>query len=49
MVLSPLEAIISPQYNKVYKYNLEDGLSIDSIDNKKLRSKRKLVLDALVS
>ncbi|MDG1982011.1 MAG: primosomal protein N', partial [Alphaproteobacteria bacterium] len=49
MVLSPLEAIISPQYNKVYKYNLEDGLSIDSIDNKKLRSKRKLVLDALVN
>ena len=49
MVLSPLEAIISPQYNKVYKYNLEDGLSIDSIDNTKLRSKRKLVLDALVN
>ena len=49
MVLSPLEAIISPQYKKVYKYNLEDGLSIDSIDNKKLRSKRKLVLDALVN
>ena len=49
MVLSPLEAIISPQYNKIYKYNLEDGLSIDSIDNKKLRSKRKLVLDALVN
>ena len=49
MVLSPLEAIISPQYNKVYKYNLEDGLSIDSIDNKKLRSKRKFVLDALVN
>ena len=49
MVLSPLEAIISPQYNKVYKYNLEDGLSIDSIDNKKLRSKRKLVLDVLVN
>ena len=49
MVLSPLEAIISPQYNKIYKYNLEDSLSIDSIDNKKLRSKRKLVLDALVN
>ena len=47
MVLTPLEAIISPRYHKIYKNNLEDSLSIESIDNKKIRSKRKLVLDNL--
>ena len=47
MVLTPLEAITSPKYKKIYKYNLEDVLSIDKIDNKKIRSKRKLVLDVL--
>ena len=47
MVLTPLEAITSPRYYKIYKYNLEDRLSIESIDNKKVRSKRKLVLDNL--
>ena len=27
--------------NKVYKYNLEDGLSFDSIDNKQIKVKEK--------
>ena len=47
MVLTPLDAITSPKYKKIYKYNLEDDLLIDSIDNNKIRSKRKLVLDSL--
>ena len=47
MVLTPLEAITSLKYNKIYKYNFEEGISIETIDNKKIRSKRKLVLDNL--
>ena len=47
MVLTPLEAVTSLKYQKIYKYNLEEGLSIESIDKKQIRSKRKLVLDNL--
>ena len=47
MVLSPLDAIISPKFNKIYKNNFLDTLDIESIDNKTIRSKRKLVLDIL--
>ncbi|MDC0093418.1 primosomal protein N' [Alphaproteobacteria bacterium] len=48
MVLTPLEAVTSLRYHKIYKYNLEEGILIESIDNRKIRSKRKLVLDNLI-
>ena len=47
MVLSPLEAITSPILNKIYKINLSDYPNGNSIDHKKITSKRKVILDYL--
>ena len=49
MVLSPLDAITSPKFKIIYKNNLLNSLDIETIDNKKIRSKRKLVLDILLN
>ena len=48
MVLSPVEAIISPEYKKVYKSKFKDSEEIKAISTYKITSKRKLVFDFLL-
>ena len=47
MVLSPVEAITSTEYKKVYKSKFLDNDEIEEINKHKITSKRKLILDFL--
>ena len=47
MVLSPVEAITSTEYKKVYKSKFQDSDEIEEINKYKITSKRKLILDFL--
>ena len=47
MVLSPVEAITSTEYKKVYKSKFKDSDEIEEINKYKITSKRKLILDFL--
>ncbi|MDC3088513.1 primosomal protein N' [Alphaproteobacteria bacterium] len=47
MVLSPVEAITSKEYKKVYKSRFQDSKEIEEINKYKITSKRKLILDFL--
>ena len=47
MVLSPVEAITSSEYRKVYKSKFQDSDEIEEINKYKITSKRKLILDFL--
>ena len=47
MVLSPVEAITSTEYKKVYKSKFLDSDEIEEINKHKITSKRKLILDFL--
>ena len=47
MVLSPVEAITSTEYKKVYKSKFQDSDEIEEINKHKITSKRKLILDFL--
>ena len=47
MVLSPVEAITSTEYKKVYKSKFQDNDEIEEINKHKITSKRKLILDFL--
>ena len=47
MVLSPVEAITSTEYKKVYKSKFQDSEEIEEINKSKITSKRKLILDFL--
>ena len=47
MVLSPVEAITSSEYRKVYKSKFQDSDEIEEINKHKITSKRKLILDFL--
>ena len=47
MVLSPVEAITSTEYKKVYKSKFQDSNEIEEINKHKITSKRKLILDFL--
>ena len=47
MVLSPVEAITSTDYKKVYKSKFQDSDEIEEINKYKITSKRKLILDFL--
>ena len=49
MILSPLEAITSPDYEKVYKSNFPNENEINKIEDIKITYKRKLVLDLLLN
>ena len=49
MILSPLEAITSPDYEKVYKSNFPNENEINDIEEIKITYKRKLVLDFLLN
>ena len=49
MTLSPLEAITSPDYEKVYKSNFPNENEINGIEEIKITYKRKLVLDFLLN
>ena len=49
MILSPLEAITSPDYEKVYKSNFPNENEINEIEETKITHKRKLVLDFLLN
>merc|ERR1711907_146000 len=49
MILSPLEAITSPDYEKVYKSNFLNQNEINEIKEIKITNKRKLVLDFLLN
>ena len=48
MVLSPVEAITSPEYKKVYKSKFKDIEQIEAINTYKITSNRKIVLDFLL-
>ena len=48
MVLSPVEAITSPEYKKVYKSKFRDIEQIEAINTYKITSNRKIVLDFLL-
>ena len=47
MVLSPVEAITSTEYKKLYKSKFQDSDEIEEINKYKITSKRKLILDFL--
>merc|ERR1711991_301139 len=47
MILSPIEAITSPDYEKVYKSNFLIEDEINAIKEIKITNKRKLVLNFL--
>ena len=47
MVLSPVEAITSTEYKKVYKSKFQDSDEIEEINKYKITSKRELILDFL--
>merc|ERR1711907_81458 len=49
MILSPLEAITSPDYEKVYKSSFLNQNEINEIKEIKITNKRKLVLDFLLN
>jgi len=49
MILSPIEAITSPDYEKVYKSNFLNENEINEIKEIKITNKRKLVLDFLLN
>merc|ERR1711991_5433 len=49
MILSPIEAITSLDYEKVYKINFPNENEINEIEEIKITYKRKLVLDFLLS
>ena len=49
MILSPIEAITSPDYEKVYKSNFLNQNEINEIKKIKITNKRKLVLDFLLN
>ena len=49
MILSPIEAITSPDFEKVYKSNLHNEKEIKKIEEIKITNKRKLVLDFLLN
>ena len=49
MILSPIEAITSPDYEKVYKSNFLNQNEINEIKEIKITNKRKLVLDFLLN
>merc|ERR1711991_1275531 len=49
MILSPIEAITSPDYEKVYKSNFLYENEINEIKEIKISQKRKLVLDFLLN
>merc|ERR1711991_1141164 len=48
MILSPIEAITSPDFEKVYKSNFHNENEIKKIEEIKITNKRKLVLDFLL-
>ena len=49
MILSPIEAITSPDFEKVYKSNFQNENEINEIEAIKITNKRKLVLDYLLN
>ncbi len=49
MILSPIEAITSPDYEKVYKSNYPNENEINEFEKIKITYKRKLVLDFLLN
>ena len=49
MILSPIEAITSPDYEKVYKSNYSNENEITEFEKIKITYKRKLVLDFLLN
>ena len=49
MILSPIEAITSPDFEKIYKNILNNEKEIKKIEDIKITNKRKLVLDFLLN